>query len=269
MSAFRLFLLGVLATLLLSAQSGGEFGGIQRLLPADAKIIETAEVHLRDPGKHRSLVLWMLHPQRVVRQGEVLGCSEFLYGDHWFGPVRLSLVDTAVAKVVNTVEIRGLYEGTDDPEHGFPIPFSVLNNPYFVPKVNQKREGRPWILHLRDLTGEGVAGQFVLFEYEVCGSPLTSVFGYSPGSDRAVQYQVESPTETGKLDLAHWVPYLFSVNPLRPGHWKFTWEPGHGADCWIHEEVLFNRARQIFVEHNKIEAYPDNSHGPSWSKTPR
>jgi hypothetical protein len=50
---------------------------------------------------------------------------------------------------------------------------------------------QPKIRNLRDLTGEGYAGQFVLFEYEFCGNALTSVLGYSQVYDQAVQYQVE------------------------------------------------------------------------------
>ncbi len=141
----------------------------------------------------------MVHPRKVVRQesGDG-GCSDWVYGDYWHGPARLSLLDLEKKRIVNTIEIRGMYEGSQEPDHSFPIPFLVPRGSYFVPRVNQNKEGTPKILNLRDLTGEGVAGQFVLFEYEACSISLTTVLGYSGKSDRAVQYGVEMINEDGK-----------------------------------------------------------------------
>ncbi len=131
-----------------------------------------------------------------------------------------------------------MYEG-DDIEHSFPIPFLVSNGLYYVPRVNENKEGLPKILNLRDLTGEGVAGQFVLFEYVACTISLTTAVGYSPHSDRAVQYQVETFAEDLKPNLVSWIEQVFGVKPLRPGHWDFN---------WAHVEVTFDRTRQVFVE---------------------
>ena len=123
----------------------------------------------------------------------------------------------------------------------------VQNGLYYVPRVNTNKEGLPKILNLRDLTGEGVAGQFVLFEYEACAISLTTVFGYSPKSDRAVQYGVETLNESGKPEVIPWVEQVFGEKPIGPGHWDFNWEPGHGADGAVHEEVSFDPAKQVFV----------------------
>jgi hypothetical protein len=225
---------------------------IQGLVPPDAKIIEAAELNTgtRNP---RGLLLWMLHPKRVIRQG-ALGCSDWVYGDHWYGPSRLSLIDWRNRTLINTIEIRGLYEGTTDPEHGFPIPFHVSNDFYYVPQIDKNKGGTPKILNVRDLTGEGVLGQFVLFEYYVCGTALTAVFGYSKRTDTAVRFQLEISDGRETREVS-WVPHTFSEKPVRPGYWNFTWEPGHGADSWIHEEVSFNQTRQLFVNHLSIKPY--------------
>jgi hypothetical protein len=225
---------------------------IQKLLPPDAKIIETAALR-GNAGKSRSLVLWMRHPERAMRQG-MLGCDDFVYGDRWYGPTRLSLVDPAKLKLVNTVEIRGLNEGADDKEHGFPLPFFVSNYFYYVHLANANNEGTPKILYLHDLTGEGAQGQFVLFEYYVCGTSLTTVLGYSPKSDRAVQYRLEISEQHKNRQVVSWVPHIFSEKPSHPGYWDFTWEPGHGADCTIREQVSFDRVRQIFVDDREIKS---------------
>jgi hypothetical protein len=198
----------------------------------------------------------MLYPKKVFRQDE-FSCSDGVYGDHWYGPTRLSLIDLARMRIMNTISIRGLYEGTDDIEHGFPLPFHVSNDFYKVPRLNNRKEGAPTILNLRDLTGEGIMGQFVLFEYEVCGTALTTVVGYNRSVDAAVQYRVEISEIGEKTKVVSWVPHLFGEKPDRPGHWDFTWEPGHGADSWIHEQVSFDSARQTFVNARTVKPYPD------------
>jgi hypothetical protein len=249
LEAFRVALISAAAVLLavnLNGQSTTPTW-IAGLLPPEAKVIETADVKV-GRSADRSLILWMLHPKRVVRQESGgLGCADWVYGDHWHGASRLSLLDMTNKRLINTVEIRGMYEGADEPDHSFPIPFLVPNGSYYVPQVSKNKEGAPIILNLRDLTGEGVAGQFVLFEYEVCTISLTSVLGYSPGSDRAVQYRVETTTESGKPEVTLWVEQVFGAKPIRPGHWDFNWQPGHGADGVVHEQVSFDQAKQVFV----------------------
>jgi hypothetical protein len=239
------------AALLLAANLAGQgvtSPWITGILPPEAKVIETGD--LKVGGRNsRGLVLWMLHPTRVVRQESGgLGCADWVYGDHWYGPTRLSLFDVTNKKLINTIEIRGMYEGAEEKDHDFPIPFLVQNGSYYVPRVGSDKEGAPIILNLRDLTGEGVAGQFVLFEYEACAISLTTVLGYSPKSDRAVQYGVERLTETGKPEVVPWVEQVFGAKPIRPGHWDFTWKPGHGAEGSVHEQVSFDRQKQVFVK---------------------
>lgn len=102
-----------------------------------------------------------------------------------------------------------------------------------MPKPNKKDEGVPKILSLHDLTTEGVPSQFVLFESEVSCIAMTSVFGYSPASDTAVQYRVERFEPGEKAEVLSWISHTFQEKPLRPGYWNFTWEPGHGANSWI------------------------------------
>jgi hypothetical protein len=231
-------------------------GTIQKLLPPDAKIIETANLSL-GPGKVRALALWMEHPERVVDRDAGLDCVNQVYGDHWVGPTRLSLVDLAKSTLVNTVEIRSSDEQPNDKEHVFQIPFLVSNSYYQVPRPNAKKEGQPTILNLHDLTGEGIPGQFVVFEYVACGVASGSVFGYSPRSERAVQYSVEIVEGDKKPTTEAWVMEIFGTKSIHPGRWDFTWDPGHGCFCTIHEQVSFDRVRQVFVNKHTVMSYPD------------
>jgi hypothetical protein len=230
---------------------------VQNLLPFDALIIETADLSAA-VGKPRKLALWMQSPEKILRDIDHPGesyCGDLVYGDHWYGPTRLSLIDAGKDEILNTIEIPDFFEHPGD-GHSFPIPFFVPNDFYSVPKPNSKNEGIPKILNLRDLTGEGYPGQFVLFEYEFCGTALTSVLGYSRVYDRAVQYQVELRGSNDTLSFDTWVATTFGKEPVRPGHWDFTWDPGHGANQKIHEQVSFDPVGQLFVDQQEIMPSP-------------
>jgi hypothetical protein len=229
---------------------------VQNLFSPDAMIIETADLSA-DAGKPRELVLWMQGPEKILREIDHPGesyCGDSVYGDHWYGPTRLSLIDSGKHKILNTIEVPDFFEHLGD-GHGFPIPFFVPNDFYNVPNPNSKNEGTPKILNLRDLTGEGYPGQFVLFEYELCGTALTSVLGYSRVYDRAVQYQVEV-RGNDRLSFDIWVATIFARQPVNPGHWDFTWEPGHGAERKIREQVSFDPIGQLFVDQQEITREP-------------
>lgn len=238
------------------AQPSAQAKWIQRLLPPEARIIETADVKT-SKGQPRSLVLWMLHPTKIRRDREDLTCIDDVYGDHWYGPTRLSLLDAGRKSLINTIEVQDLLMTDGESGDAFAIPFLVSKVAYEVPRVDRQGEGAPLILSLRDLTGEGVAGQFVLASFMACGITGTSVFGYSSRRDQAAQYQVEIIEEGKKPELAWWAPKIFHAQPVRPGKWDYTWKPGHGCDCAIHEQVEFDRMRQVFVAQRQVT--PDAS----------
>lgn len=218
---------------------------LKELLPSDALIVETADLHASG-GKNRMLVLWMRGPKKEVRAPGPGFCGDFVYGDSWVGPTKLSLIDTASRKVLNTISVMGpAYDR--DPADSFRIPFWVGNQYYHVPAVNSKKEGKPKILHLQDLTGDGIASEFVLFMHSACGIVETSVLGYQTLSDRVLQYPVEGSEGKEKPQITMWVSQVFGMRPTSPGHWDFTWGPGHGTDVKIHEQVSFDKVRQRFV----------------------
>lgn len=222
------------------------------LLPSDARIIETA--NLRVPGgKARTLVLWMSNPRPIMASWD--SGPDFVYGDHWFGPTSLSLIDPANRKLINTIGIHSLNEARGN-DGGFSVPFFTWDGPYYVPHPDKNHKGTPLLLYLRDLTGEGVAGQFALFEYLASGISSGSVFGYNATSDRAVQYPIESTEGSFRPVMQSWEAQVFATKPLSPGYWKFTWEPGHGSFEWIDETVRFDSVRQLFVEKRTIRPYP-------------
>ena len=174
-------------------------------------------------------------------------CGTTVDGDYWEGPARLSLMDSTAARLLNTVAISGRGDS-------FRLPFFVSSTYYHVPHANAEKKGTPEILYLQDLTGRGVASEFVLFMYDACGIVSTGVSGYDARSDRVLQYPVEVQKADGK-HAGLWAEQIFATKPARPGYWNFTWAPGHGAEYSVHEEVSFDASRQTFVEKQTIVPY--------------
>jgi hypothetical protein len=136
------------------------------------------------------------------------------------------------------------------------IPFFTNNGFYYVPHPDKDRKGKPLLLRLQDLTGEGVAGQFVLFDHVVSGIAAGSVLGYSAGSDVAVQYALELTQNRFDPVIQFWTNQVFDRKPVRAGYWNFTWEAGHGEWEWIDEDVRFDATRQLFVQKLTTRPYP-------------
>ncbi len=245
----------ILVWLSLTASMAGQGLSTHRvadLLPSDARIIETANVPVRT-AKARVLVLWMKAPRRVMSTWD--SAPDDLYGNHWFGPTFLSLVDESKARLINTINIRPNQESPDG-DHDFAVPFYTYDGFYYVPHPGKDGRGTPFLLRLRDITGEGIPGQFVLFDHVVSGIAAGSVLGYSSRSDAAVQYPVESIQNRFNPVVETWAVQVFDRKPTRPGYWKFTWEAGHGESEWIDEEVRFDPAGQLFIEKKTTRPYP-------------
>ena len=243
-----------LVWLFLTASVAAQSPSTQRvadLLPKGAQIIETANVPVR-AGRQRELVLWMTSPRRVMTTWDWAG--DRVYGDHWLGPTFLSLVDPSELRLINTIRIRRNEQAPEDKY--FAVPFLALNGPYYVPHSDKDGKGKPVLLHLQDFTGEGVGGQFVLFDHVASGIAAGSVQGYSVKSDSAVQYPIELLLDNFKPVVQTWANQVFESKQSRPGYWKFTWEQGHGDENWVDEEVRFDPARQLFVEKKTLRPSP-------------
>lgn len=223
--------------------------GLEKLLPAGAKVIESADVS-KIAGKPRDLVLWMIRPTEVKRDPSGY-CGDIVYGDHWVGPTRLSLIDRQSRKVINTVEIVEPVIGRD-PDDSFSLPFLVGDAYYHVPRMPSKNGGKPTILYMQDFTGDGAAAEFALFVYAACGIADTAVLGYDPKADRAVHYSVEVRTPDSDPEVKLWVGQIFATQASRPGLWDFTWNPGHGLEVTFHEHVTFDAKRRMFVDQQTV-----------------
>lgn len=178
-------------------------------------------------------------------------------GSFFYGPARLSLVDTKANRLVNTIKLRR----KEHDEDSFNVPYRVLAGYYyFVPDRERGQEGTPTLLALRDLNGDGLPLETAFFEARACMGVWTTLFGYSPKQDRVVQYQVELKiteqkivegrgivtTGRAKTETATWVDYLFSESPSEPGHWSYKIDYTGRAGTLDTYDVHYDRAREKF-----------------------
>ncbi len=216
-------------------------------LPAGAQVIEERSLELAD-GKKRSLVLWMVRPKKYPRNeedGETYTCPEETRGSFYHGPTRVSLVDTASGRVVNTVRVL------DEGEDAFDLPYRIHAGSYYhVEGVAAGREGRPTILRLWDFNGDGRAQEFALYNAWACMGLGTALFGYSEKQDRVIQYPTSLAVTDSKgkksTEALDWVDYLFAKEPTGPGRWKYEIDyRGRGGSLDSYE-VHYNPAAERF-----------------------
>lgn len=219
-------------------------------LPAGALVVETRGLELGG-SKGRELVLWMLRPKKEPFQGaddEIYTCPDETRGSHYTGPTRISLVDTATRRVVNTIRVVEEYnDGADE----FDVPYSIRPGGFYhVEGVPAGKAGTPQIMWLRDYNGDGRALEFALFDAQACMGLQTALFGYSEKQDRVVQYSVVLRTRDGRRTLTQvfkWVDYLFSKAPTAPGRWEYEVDYRGRAGTLDRYAVRYNPVLEKFA----------------------
>lgn len=189
-------------------------------LAEGAMIIETQSV-----TPNRALILWMVRPTKHPRDtpDEPYTCPEYTRGNYYSGATRVSLVDPQTRKVINTVKVA------PDPGEGgdeFDLPYKIRPDHYYhVDGASKEAEGRPTLMWLRDLNGDGKAWEFALFDAQACMGLGTTLIGYSERQDKVIQYQTHLAVRDAKQKRSttteYWTDYLFSKKPTSPGSWKY------------------------------------------------
>ncbi|HVG34255.1 MAG TPA: hypothetical protein VM911_14290 [Pyrinomonadaceae bacterium] len=227
-------------------------------LPQGARVIETRVINTK-AHPNRMLVLWMLRPKTNPRGAEedVYTCPEETRGSHYSGPTRVSLVDTAQRRVINTVEVRPEYEsGSED---SFDIPYKIHRGYYHVAGVRGQAEGRPTVMWLKDFNGDGRAHEFALFEAWACMGLQTTLIGYSERQDKVIQYEtvLEIVEEGNKhsVETLRWVDYLFGQKPVAPRRWKYQIDYRGRGGTLDRYEIRYDVAREKFE--GKLTVQPE------------
>ena len=219
-------------------------------LPKGAVVLETRQL-VSATHPNRELVLWMLSPKKNPTSyalDEVYSCPDYTRGSHYSGPTRVSLIDSATKRIVNTIKISGTYEDGGD---SFDLPYAIRAGFYYrvVPRPREAVEAKPTIMWLRDYNGDSKALEFALFDAEACMGLQTSLIGYSEKQDRVIQYPVSLEVIEGSKrsnTVSPWADYLFSKTPLRPGYWKYEIDYRGRAGSLDKWEVHYNPARERF-----------------------
>lgn len=199
-------------------------------LPAEWVTVEEANV---PSTKNRRVAIQVENPRYHDLKGELGGCAVSVYGDAGMrGRIRLVLRRADSGEAIHTLVVDPPYA---ESELGLPI--RVADGHY------RKIAGKPRILDWRDLTGDGVADEIVLFDYMVCGIPNTTVIGYRPEQDQLVQFDVVSRPEA---TVSKWTSYVFQRQPDRPGFWSFDHEWGHGDNKRYRIVMRYDRQAHRF-----------------------
>jgi hypothetical protein len=257
--------LAILSTAITTALPGFAQPGPSSTIPDNAVVIERAPVPAT-VHPNRELLLWMISPVRHDRgalEENPYTCPEQTLGSYYSGPARLSLLDARSGRVINTIK---LMSSISDDVDEFNIPYRILSGLYYlVPGVPKGSEGKPALLKLRDLNGDGIAAETAFFEAEACMGLPTTLIGYSVAKDRVIQYRAEiEVTEfeqningdrlgqrrrsgKPKVEDQVWIDYLFSEKPVRPGHWKYKIDYSGRGGCDDSYDLRYNRARETFV----------------------
>lgn len=229
-------------------------------LPAGGFVVERASVPA-NVHRDREMVLWMIAPKRFDRgplAGKPYSCPESTRGSYYSGPTRVSLADTASRKILNTVKIRRPSDGEDT----FDIPYRILAGGYYsVPGTKRDEEGKPRLLGLRDLNGDGLPLEAAFYQAVACMGLPTTLIGYSPRQDRVIQYETELkvsgprivvnkgyvPAGSVTTETALWIDYLFAQKPKAPGHWSYEIDYTGRLGALDSYDIRYDKVREKFL----------------------
>jgi len=226
------------------------------VLPPTAVVIERSPIPASIHA-NREMVLWMISPTKHDRgpfsESNSYTCPEYTLGSYFSGPTRISLIDTSTERPVNTVKLSYL----ERKEDSFDIPYRILPYHYAVPGPKDA-EGKPVLLALRDLNGDGLPLETVFFEAEACMGLQTTLIGYSPKQDRVIQYEVQLQQRGAKTETMRWFDYLFAEKPQSPGRWSYTIDYSGRGGCEDSYKVRYDPAREkFFATRSQSHCAPD------------
>jgi hypothetical protein len=212
--------------------------------PPDAFVIERAPIP-SSIHSNREMVLWMLSPQKHDRGPlsdlNPYTCPEYTLGSYFSGPTRISLIDTSTKRIVNTVNLSHSW----DKEDSFDLPYRILADFYYtVPGRRKGTEGKPSLLSLRDLNGDGLRLETAFFEAIACMGLPTTLIGYSVKQDRVIQYEVQLGPK--KTETTNWFDYLFAEKPKSPGRWSYVIDYSGRGGCEDSYQVRYDPGREKF-----------------------
>ena len=238
----------ILILLFLSCVIEAKPQGAFQNLPTGAVVLESKNIP-KSIRANRVLVLWMKYPenhQNKIPSDEMYTCPDYTRGSYYSGPTKVTLINTATGKILNTVDIDAV-----DGEN-LDLPFAIRRGYYYrvAPTTKSGVEGRPTIMWLDDYNGDGLALEFALFNAQACMGLDTTLIGYSKKQDRVIHYPIALRTSEGNqttLGTVYWADYLFSKKTQRAGFWKYDVDYRGRGGTLDHWTVSYDRTKEQFA----------------------
>jgi hypothetical protein len=132
-------------------------------------------------------------------------------------------------------------------EDSFDVPYRIHAGSYYhTEAAPEGKDGKAVILWLRDYNGDGKPLEFALFDALACMGLPTTLIGYSEKQDKVIQYAARLRNTDKPVESTHWIDYLFSKKPVKPGYWKYEIDyQGRGGSLDKYE-VHYNRETEGF-----------------------
>lgn len=266
-------------------------------LPADAKIIETQDLHLAGVS-NRVVLLWMTDVS-VHIEDEMYVCPTVTTGlGYYSGRVHFSLVNTKDQKVINTITLftESKWVAGDNTSSGidysafYTIPFSILN-PKFADELaglkyhaiggTDSTDGIAQVLYLEDYNGDGNKLEFALYQQENCMYCSSILFGYSKKLDRLINYPVHytiletlerddlSFYDTIYNDTQRWVGHSFIFKANLNGDIAYIMDYRGRGGSMVRDSIHYNATKECFEGVLDMRQLPEDSATPiPWYTTP-
>jgi len=184
-------------------------------LPAGAVELERARI-----SPTRGLILWMPSPTKNPRtdDDDIYTCPDQTRGHYYSGISRVTLYDPRSQRIINTIDIE-VQNGPGE-EKRIDLPYKIKRGYYTVPVLDEKKEGKPVLMSLKDYNNDGLRHEFALFDAVACMGLETTLIGYSKKQDKVIQYPIEIKTPE-KTYYGMWADYLFGHKPNKKGVWQY------------------------------------------------
>jgi hypothetical protein len=214
----------------------------------DSVVIEDIKI------KNRALILFMKdckYFESNAEKQDYYTCPEISRGNYYSGKAYLSLVDTDLKKVVQTIKIPGIkYQKADGKIEEKNIDLPIKIRPGNLYPVNNFKsffqDETPVVLDLKDFIGDGNKTQFVLFDAIDCAEIDTLLAGYDCEDDKILVYPVELQINKNQ-GIGYWMDRFYLQQSTKKHVWNYSLNYKHRGGCIDKYNIEYIPAQKSFL----------------------
>lgn len=229
-------------------------------LPDSSIFFEYLDLETSGIQENRALALWINHPM-VAFEADQAVCETRVGGlGRILGDCAILLLDTRNKRVLQRFET---IPGASD-TMGIPAPFAIgKGNTYHcsLPDDNTdyKAFGIATVLYPQDLDNDGMAAEFLFYQYEACGVHDCAVLAYDPRRDklllRPFYLRVSIPrdltyyqkSDSSYFEKSNWVSAIPLDSMASNGRFQYVTYVGHGSSVLYCYDFGFDFGKGGFV----------------------